>query len=319
MGMFELGPALGKVRSPELPDSISCHVAGGPQSGNKRVRAERPKGDAVSGNVGRYCAKRTPAKGSRQVQTVQKDMLDWWQDQQQEFRRAWEIQRDLLPKNIPPLPGCQISGRCQPARAVGGDYFDVLKFTDGTVGLCIADAAGKGIPAALLMANLQSGVKLLASPSLPPKELCQRVNSLVCNNVTPGKFITLFYCLLDTHRRSLVYANAGHNPPMLLRRDDTVLRLCEGGLLLGFREESRYQQGEVDIAPGDWILLFTDGLTEGCSADDEQFGEERLLSLLAANRELEAAELQKKVIQAVEGFSGGCLEDDMTLVVVRVE
>ena len=256
---------------------------------------------------------------NREVPFIPLEVLDWWLDQQGEFGRAREIQRGLLPKTIPPLPGCQIAGRCQPARAVGGDYFDVLKFTDREVGLCIADAAGKGVPAALLMANLQAGVKSLASPSLPPKELCQKVNRLVFNNVTPGKFITLFYCLLDTNDRTLVYTNAGHNPPILLRRDESVLRLHEGGLVLGFLEECSYQQGGVELASGDRILLFTEGVTEVHSADNEPFGEERLVALLAANRDLEATELQNKVLEAVRRFSGGGFQDDVTLVVVRVE
>ena len=149
-----------------------------------------------------------------------------------ELADAEEIQRALLPKTLPHIEGLDIAVAWRPAEAVGGDFFDVLKFSDHCAGICVADVAGKGMPAALLMSNAQALLKSQAAATIAPHELCGRVNSAVCENIVPNRFISCFYALLDTQTQTLRYTNAGHYAPMLLR-DGSCLRLTEGGPVLG--------------------------------------------------------------------------------------
>lgn len=236
-----------------------------------------------------------------------------------DVERALDIQRGLLPKEIPQIAGYQISGTWQPARTVSGDYYDVLKFDERRVALCIGDVVGKGMPAALLMANLQAAVRVLASASVRPQALCEQVNRLTLNNITSGKFITFFYAMVDAEARRLTYANAGHNAPIVLRRDETILRLDEGGAVLGVFPNAVYQQGEVNLAPGDRLLLFTDGVSEAQNSDAQEFGEERLIQLLMKSRNLGSADLQEKLIATVAEFCGGNFHDDVTMIVMSVQ
>lgn len=238
---------------------------------------------------------------------------------EQALEEAREIQQELLPTEIPQLPGYQISGAWKPARLVGGDYFDVLDFGKDHVALCIADVVGKGMPAALLMSNLQAAIKAVSADSVPPQELCARLNGFMCSNIADDKFITLFYGLIDGPSRKLVYTNAGHNSPILRRRDGSSIRLQEGGVALGIFPEWRYEAGEIQFVPGDRLVLFTDGVTEAMSPQGEEFGEERLLALMTADPELGAEELQEKILRAVTEFSATDLHDDATLIVMTVD
>lgn len=238
--------------------------------------------------------------------------------QQHELEEAREIQRGLLPRVIPQIPGYEISGAWRPAHLVSGDYFDVLKFDESRVAFCIADVSGKGMPAALLMSNVQAAVKAFASATAAPAELCEKVNRVVCSNTAEDKFITLFYCLLDAATGTLIYANAGHNAPILIRKDGASVQLEQGGTVLGPFPEWEFEQGEARLSSGDRVLLFTDGITEVRNTYGEEFGEERLNGLLIAKRELGAAELQKAVMSAVSEFSGGNFQDDATLIVLSV-
>src|SRR5580658_5347885 len=145
--------------------------------------------------------------------------------QEREVAEARSIQQGLLPKSIPQRAGYEIAGAWQPAQSIGGDYYDVLEFDECTLGLCIADVAGKGLPAALLMSNLQAAVRGLASAALSPEGLCARLNSLVCHNTGNDRFITFFYAQLDGPARVLRYTNAGHNAPIVLHRDGSHERL----------------------------------------------------------------------------------------------
>ncbi len=240
-------------------------------------------------------------------------------EQERDFEKTREIQQGLLPKQIPQLPGYEIACAWQPARAVAGDYYDVIKLSESALGICIADVVGKGMPAALLMSNLQAIVRAMASEDMPSKQLCEKVNRVISSNMTPGKFITFFYCLLEAQNKKLVYSNAGHNRPILFHQDGSWLELKEGGLALGMSRERNYEQGEIELKSGDRLLLFTDGVTEVVNAEREEFGEERLIDLLANNLNLRAAELQKKVVEAVTEFSGGDFQDDITLVIIGVE
>lgn len=238
--------------------------------------------------------------------------------QAQELERAREIQEDLLPQELPEIEGFDLSGTWLPARVVGGDYYDVLRFTDRAVGLCIADVVGKGIGAALLMSNLQAAVKAFASASRPPAELCELVNQVIASHVADDKFITFFFGLLDPTNRRLVYCCAGHNPPIVVRRDGSTIRLGEGGPVLGVFPELSYRQSEIVLAQGDGLLLFTDGVTEATNSDDEEFGDERLVSLVAAARGSEAPQLTRRVLSAVTEFSDGNFNDDVTVLAISV-
>lgn len=238
--------------------------------------------------------------------------------QAQEYEEAKEIQQGLLPKQMPQISGLDISGSSRPARIVGGDYFDAFKLSESRLALCIADVSGKGMPAALLMSNLQAIVRALASETLSPKELTEKINRAMYRNVADGKFITFFYALIDSRRRTLHYSNAGHNAPILLREDGTQLRLEEGGLILGAFQQSSYQQGEVELRPGDRLVLFTDGVTEAMNGNLEEFGEERLVQALVSDRQLTAEAFQNRLLDQINEFSSGELEDDVTVLVLAV-
>jgi sigma-B regulation protein RsbU (phosphoserine phosphatase) len=236
--------------------------------------------------------------------------------QEREYAEAKEIQQGLLPKDIPQIPGHEIFGAWQPASAVGGDYFDVLKFSDQKIGLCIADVVGKGLPAALLMSNLQATVKAFASEYVQPKDLCARVNHVICSNIAANKFITFFYCLHDSRSRRMSFANAGHNPPILLRKGRRHARLLTGGAVLGVFKEWDFEQHEIGFEPGDRIILYTDGVTEVLNSRGEEFGEERLVELLENNKELTAKRLLGLVMETIADFCGGEFQDDATLIVM---
>ncbi len=235
-----------------------------------------------------------------------------------EILEAKEIQRGLLPKEVPQFPGFSISGAWQPARVVGGDYFDVYGVNNSQVVLCIADVVGKGMPAALLMSNLQAAVKGSTVEACAPSQLCAKVNAFVCNHIGPEKFITLFYGLLDLPARKLLYTNAGHNAPILMHPDGSSVRLRHGGPVLGVFPNAGYELGEAQLSPGDRLVMFTDGVVEATNSQDEEFGERRLIRLLLESRTATAQGLQMKILNAAAEFTGGEFQDDATLLVVAV-
>jgi sigma-B regulation protein RsbU (phosphoserine phosphatase) len=240
------------------------------------------------------------------------------QEQEQEISAARSVQQRLLPKEIPQLPGYEIASAWQSARVVSGDYFDVLPFDTDALGLCIADVAGKGLSAALLMSNVQAAVRGLAAPALPPDELCRRLNALLHRNMQGDRFITFFYAQLDGPARRLSYANAGHNPPIVLHRDGSHQRLKEGGGVLGVFSEQTFASGIIQLEPGDRLILFTDGVTEASNAGEDEFGEQRLLELLEGNRTSTPAEIKNKILDALADFSRSNLDDDATLLILGV-
>lgn len=249
---------------------------------------------------------------------ARKEALLHQQEQEREIAEAKAIQEKLLPRDIPQMPGYEIASVWQSARLVGGDYFDILPLEEKTFGLCIADVAGKGMPAALLMSNLQAAVRGLATASLAPNLLCSRLNSLIYRNTASDRFITFFYAQLDGAARRLDYVNAGHNAPFVVRADGSHERLREGGAVLGVFEGKTYEQGSVQLSTGDRVVLFTDGITEACNSADEEFGEARLLGVLKEHRALSAEELQAKILAVVAEFSGNHWQDDATLLVLAV-
>jgi sigma-B regulation protein RsbU (phosphoserine phosphatase) len=237
---------------------------------------------------------------------------------QQELEESQEIQAALMPKALPEIEGFDISVAWQPARTVGGDYFDLLKFSDRYTALCIADVAGKGMPAALMMSNVQAVLKSFASEAISPAELCTLVNRVMCDNIVSHRFITCFYALLDTSRKTLAYTNAGHCPPILVR-NGACLRLKEGGPVLGVFPDRPYAQAEVELRSGDCLVLFTDGVTEARGTTGAEFGEKRLQELLTGEDALTAEQLRDRIMNAINEFSDGETYDDATLMIVKID
>ncbi len=239
-------------------------------------------------------------------------------EQDEDFQKAHEIQQDLLPKSIAQIQGCNISGIAQPALAVGGDYYDAVRFSESAIGIAIGDVIGKGISAALLMATLQATFRAYSASARSPSEVCDKINQVMCMNIAVGKFITFFYAIIDMVQRRVTYCNCGHNAPLLLRRSGDLIRLDEGGALLGVFPHGKYEQQTVALDSGDRILLFTDGVTEAENETAAEFGLERLVQVLRTTRGLSSGRIQSAVLRSVTKFCNGHFSDDVTLVVVAV-
>lgn len=236
--------------------------------------------------------------------------------QKAELGDAAATQQALLPR-IPQVPGCDISASWTPVREVGGDYLDFIPLDRRRLALAVGDVSGKGVSAALIMSNVQAAVRSLAPETAAPEDLVARLNAVLCANTAANKFVTLFYALLDG--RHLAYTNAGHNAPMLVNANGRARRLDSGGALLGVFRDWIFQREELDLSPGDRLLLFSDGITEAENPSGEQFGEERLLALVTRHRALDSTRLRKKILAEVAGFTGGSFQDDATLVVIGIE
>jgi sigma-B regulation protein RsbU (phosphoserine phosphatase) len=239
------------------------------------------------------------------------------QGEEADFEQARQIQQTLLPREMPRVAGLDVSGMWQPARTMGGDYYDLIELQETELAICIGDVAGKGMPAALTMSGLQAAVRASASNS--PRDLCERVRRVVVSSLSGGRFVTFFYATVDTAAMKLRWCNAGHNAPILARADGSLVRLSEGGPAFSrlFRD-AKYEEREIALTHGDRLVLFTDGVSEAADATGEQFGESRIEELVTASRDLGASELQRTIFEAASGFSGGEVEDDLTLVVVRL-
>ena len=229
------------------------------------------------------------------------------------------IQRALLPTVLPELEGVRVAAMWNPASGFGGDCYDVLRFDDARIGLSIADVAGKGLPAALLMSNLQAAVRAFASDRATPQQVATSVNRLLCRNIAVGKFVTFCYLLIDRARNLLTFANAGHNPPLLVRTDGTVETLSSGGMVLGVMPDTTYDQREVPIRAGDRLILYTDGISEAEAPDGTDYGDERLSRIASAHRALPPQELLDTLFADVSGFAAGRFQDDATLIVVAID
>ena len=234
----------------------------------------------------------------------------------QEMQIAREVQRKLLPQQAPPLATLDYAGDCLQARAVGGDYYDFLDLGPGRVGFVLADVAGKGISAALLMANLQANLRSQYAAALEdPQRLLRAVNQLFYSNTEDSRYATLFFgCYDDAHRR-LQYINCGHNPPFLLRRDGALERLHATATVLGMFPDWYCELAEVQLSSGDLLVIFTDGVTEASSPEGVEFGEARLIETAASGCNLTAADLLHRIQATVQAFSPGEQQDDLTLVV----
>jgi phosphoserine phosphatase RsbU/P len=237
----------------------------------------------------------------------------------QELEIAKQVQARLFPQSPPPLKTLEYAGICFQARQVGGDYYDFLDLGRGRLGLVIGDISGKGIAAALLMANLQANLRSQCANALdqPQRFLCS-VNRLFCENTPDGSFATLFFAEYDDSGGRLRYANCGHLPALLLRSDDTVERLDATATVLGVFHEWDCEIGERQIYPGDRLVLYTDGVTEAFSEAGEEFGEQRLIEVLGRHRKLPCQALLASIVDEVRRFSPYEQKDDITLIAASV-
>jgi sigma-B regulation protein RsbU (phosphoserine phosphatase) len=249
---------------------------------------------------------------------VEKERLE------EELRLAREIQERLLPQDLPTFPTLDLAALALPSRFVAGDYFDLVPLDDDRLLFAVADVSGKGMPASLLMANLQACLHVLrgslADGLLDLAAATARINEVIHQNTGMTSFITFFWGIYDRCDGSVRFVNAGHNYPMLVRADGSVERLETGGVLLGVLKDMPYAEGTATLALGDTLVLFTDGVTEAWSADDpdDEYGEDRLLDLLDAHHAKAADAILTAVRTDVRTFTGGgALDDDLTLVVIR--
>jgi phosphoserine phosphatase RsbU/P len=238
-----------------------------------------------------------------------------------ELEIAKEVQEHLFPQRLPSVPNLDYCGRCRPAREVGGDYYDFLDLPEGRLGVAIGDVSGKGIGAALMMASLEASLRSLASVCGDLAELMTRVNSLIYEASSASRYATLFYAEYDPRSRHLSYVNAGHNPPVILRKSGgacQVLRLEAGGPVIGVLRQP-YQQESFPLEPGDLVVLFTDGVSESMNTRNEEWGEDSLIEFAKICHGLAAFEVMTRILAAAEAFAGGASQhDDMTLVVFRI-
>jgi sigma-B regulation protein RsbU (phosphoserine phosphatase) len=242
--------------------------------------------------------------------------------QAQEMQRAREIQQSLLPKEIPQLAGFEVAAAWRPAREVSGDYYDVFKLDEHRMGVCIADVVGKGVAAALLMANVQAAVRAYASSAENAAQLCAKVNRLLCENLATGKFVTFLYGVLDNEVHTFDYCNAGNVYPILVSQGpqgSSARSLEGGGAALGVFPEWKYENAHLALGSGDRLLLVTDGITEAYGPDEVEFGEERLAQAALAVSKGTAAEMSRLLLEEVSTFCGSRFHDDATLLVIAAK
>ena len=239
---------------------------------------------------------------------------------------AREIQTWLLPGAPPQIPGLSIAYATRPANTVAGDYYDVFprpgrSNADNRVVLAVADVAGKSIPAAMLMATFQASLKTLSTAQVALPELASNMNRYACSNSQGGlRFTTAFLAEYDPATRTIEYINAGHNNPILRRASGQIERLDIGGLPFGIQPEVKYEAGNVTLAPGDWLIIFTDGLVEAENATQQEYGEARLLSAMEAGKTTEPAEMLKRLMTELDVFVGNTPQhDDVTCMLLKAE
>ncbi|HSR68436.1 MAG TPA: PP2C family protein-serine/threonine phosphatase [Acidobacteriota bacterium] len=231
-----------------------------------------------------------------------------------ELNFAREVQKALFPKTYPQGRGLAFHGVCIPAQFISGDYFDVLELPDGRQVFALADISGKGVSAAILMANLQALLRREARNGERPDELCWRLNNHFWEVSPPASFATFFYAEWDPVGRRLHYVNAGHNRPMLFS-GDKVKRLCEGGLPLGIFPESRYNTGSVELQRGDLLLVYSDGVSEA-GFSREEFGTARIRQAVGQAGSRDPVQVIERILSEVRRFAEDDQHDDMTLLAV---
>jgi sigma-B regulation protein RsbU (phosphoserine phosphatase) len=239
---------------------------------------------------------------------------------EEELEFARDIQQNLLPSQIPPTNNFDIAAINLPSKQVGGDYFDIIKVDEGKYIIAIADVSGKGIPASLLMANMQAFLQVISKQNIDIATATALINDLITQNTSDGRFITFFWGLLDDNEKKLTYVNAGHNPPILVRQNK-IIRLSEGGIILGVMKTiMTYNSNSIDLESGDKIILFTDGVSEAMNPYSEEFSENRLEQIAINTSSLSAAETMNNIRKEIEEFVQGAPQsDDLTMLIISVK
>lgn len=239
---------------------------------------------------------------------------------EEELEFAREIQQNLLPSQIPATNNFDIAAINLPSKQVGGDYFDIIKVDEGKYIIAIADVSGKGIPASLLMANMQAFLQVISKQNIDIATATSLINDLITQNTSDGRFITFFWGLLDDNEKHLTYVNAGHNPPFLIRQNQ-VIRLSEGGIILGVMKTIMpYNSNSLNLESGDKIILFTDGVSEAMNPYSEEFSESRLEKIVVDSAALSSIETINHIRKEIESFVQGAPQsDDLTLMVIKVK
>jgi serine phosphatase RsbU (regulator of sigma subunit)/predicted enzyme related to lactoylglutathione lyase len=236
----------------------------------------------------------------------------------QELEIAWRVQAKLFPQTLPRFKTLECAGLCIPARKVGGDYYDILDLGRDRFALIVGDVVGKGIAAALLMANLQANLRSQCAIAFDqPQRLLRSVNQLFADNIADSSYATLFFAEYDDHTGRLRYANCGHLPALLLRADGTIEYLASTATVVGLFKEWDCAIEERQILPGDTLVLYTDGVTESFNDAEEEFGEGRLIAALQRHGKLASHELLAAIVEEVQQFSPNEQHDDITLVVAK--
>jgi sigma-B regulation protein RsbU (phosphoserine phosphatase) len=238
---------------------------------------------------------------------------------ERELQVAREVQADLLPHATPQVPNWEFAARWQPAREVAGDYYDFIPGDGRQLGVVIADVSDKGMPAALFMALTRSIVRASVDRATSSAEGITHANRLICADSTGGMFVTLFYMLLDPAAGEVTYVNAGHNPPLLYRAEqDELTQLARTGMALGVMEDAQFEQRTLHLHPEDFLLLYTDGVTDATDAQGQDFGMERLLHTVVEHADGPAADIVSALEQAVAGFTHSSARfDDITIVAAK--
>jgi serine phosphatase RsbU (regulator of sigma subunit) len=233
-------------------------------------------------------------------------------EQKAELELAARIQKDLLPKATPELAGYEIKGKNIPAKLVGGDYFDFIPLDEHRIAICLGDVCGKGLPASLVMANLQATIRGQAFFTASPKQCLERSNKLLFHSTNKRTFASLFYGILDTQRNTFRYANAGQDLPLMFSSSAKPIALNISGLVLGAVEGVSYEEDEIAIEPGDLLLIYSDGVCEAMNEGSVEFGEDKIHQAILINRDAPANEIMKRLISAVKLHIGdSATNDDM--------
>lgn len=236
----------------------------------------------------------------------------------EQVRLAAEVQSRLLPDRIPAIDGFDLSGTSIAAETVGGDYYDVVSLSDGRVALCIGDVSGKGLPASILMANVQAMVRLMCMLGFESHRTMQLANELLCRCTADNRFVTFFLAILDPVTGELEYCNAGHNPPIVASAGGSMERLTTSGAVLGMIPGFTYSEGRRVLAREESLVLFSDGVTEALDPDDDEFGEERLEWLLRGSRAFDAESIVRDLVHAIRHHANERSQsDDITILVVK--
>jgi phosphoserine phosphatase RsbU/P len=237
---------------------------------------------------------------------------------EKELELSQKVQKALLPQTVPDLPGLEIAAYSQPARIVGGDYFDFFEFKDGSLGFVVADVMGKGLAASMLMASLQASLRILVTQEKDPCEVISQLNRLFLHNIHLIKFVTLFLARYDSHSRTLNYCNAGHNSPVLISKNQHKW-LESTTPAIGLVEDFKSRSVQITLEPSDLLVLYTDGVTEARNSSEEEFGESRLVESVNKSTPLSAKEAIASLRRAVQEFTNGeALLDDTTIVALKL-